>query len=1004
MHLKRLSLSGFRGVGSYLDLPLTRRTIIYGPNGSGKSSVLQSIVWSIYGKLPFLTGGVFTREDALVNDFLREAKAEVTLTLSDDVMLTRTREKKSSTTITQGTNILTATLEGSDPQVAVEQLVGLSLEEFFAAVFLHQETIRDFIISTPETRSAAIDRMLGTYLLRTLVRVVDPRVPAKAIQEAREAIQRVDQQLSQASLITREVIQIQERKRQYGDPAQLAQVLEEAHLALTSMAGELGVPISEPTISGLEESLDAVRQGQLGTVSDLNEQAGMLKTLRERYEHASVTGWQTVRERREQYGDPASLPASLKEIQQNLTPLAARLGVDIPEAAIADLEEGLAAARRSQPNIVGQFEKRIAQLDTLKERYEHAAVTGWQTVRERREQYGDPGELPSLLAEIRREFIPITTKLELATPQATITGLDMGLAAARRAQPSVVGRLEKQIGQLGTLRERYERISQEVIEDVSVPPVLEARRARIQARISTLNREIPDLNRQLRRRQGVEQELRDLRGQAQALPELRNEILQIREELETLEMASRRGTLYNQILAVGQGYLEEAEPEHCPLCKQKIADSQALVETLRQEIPQDVERMQQEGARLRAARDQKQGQAEQLEQEQRRIQELAEALGEYSEDLESQIESRQKESEELADELTTVQAEIIQVEGRIKLIAGTRNSLNAALQQIEEALGQSPGEDVVNALNQAIQTIRDEVVEIQALEFEPIAGRIDRAKQLDMIAQEEARLTQRLNEVLEEIEEALGQPPGEYVTCALDHAVQATGARASELQAFDFQPIARQLEQAKQLDAIQRDELRLHELESSYQTAKREKARLNYQIRRLTDLRDALQDIAETTKQRQQTIVTGVLSGLDIHRYYQQLDPHPAYRHLQIEPELTRRGTYNYWIKALTDDRSHGTYVQTRFSTAQANCAAIAIFLAVNQHLSKDLETIILDDPSQSMDPEHQKRLAQTLSAIPRQVIVATEDPQMFEFLADAFEAPTIHQLDAWTVDGACLA
>jgi len=76
----------------------------------------------------------------------------------------------------------------------------------------------------------------------------------------------------------------------------------------------------------------------------------------------------------------------------------------------------------------------------------------------------------------------------------------------------------------------------------------------------------------------------------------------------------------------------------------------------------------------------------------------------------------------------------------------------------------------------------------------------------------------------------------------------------------------------------------------------------------------------------------------------------------------------------------------------------------VNQHLSKELETIILDDPSQSMDPEHQLRLAQTLASIPRQVIVATEDPRTLERLAGAFEKPIIHELKPWTVGGTSLA
>ena len=205
---------------------------------------------------------------------------------------------------------------------------------------------------------------------------------------------------------------------------------------------------------------------------------------------------------------------------------------------------------------------------------------------------------------------------------------------------------------------------------------------------------------------------------------------------------------------------------------------------------------------------------------------------------------------------------------------------------------------------------------------------------------------------------------------------------------------------ADYLGQIQRDEVQLRQLESNNQVANRQKARLNYRIGRLVGLREALLDISETVKRRQENIVTGVLGGLDIHRYYQQLDPHPAYTRLQIEPELTDKGTYNYWVKALTDDYSHGTHVQTRFSTAQANCAAIAIFLAVNQHLSKNLETIILDDPSQSMDPSHKQRLAQTLATSTRQVIVATEDPQMFEFLRASFERPTVYELGAWTTEG----
>lgn len=913
MYLKHLSISGFRGVGSHLDLPLDHRTIIYGPNGSGKSCVLQAIAWTIYGKLPRLTGGVFTREDALVNDFLDEARAEIAVTLSDNVTITRTRNKQKSTT--RGKNPLTIPFETDDPQAAVEQLIGLSLEEFFAAVFLHQETIRDFITTAPEKRSATIDRMLGTYLLRTLVKVIDPKVPAKAIEEAEEAIKQLDQQLSQASVISREMIQ----------------------------------------------------------------------------------------KRKEEHGDPTKLPQLLEDIRQDLVPIAEKLGLSAPEAALAGLESSLAAARQAQLNTVSALENQAGQLGTLKERYEQASVTSWQVIQERKDKYGDPADLPNLLEEIQQHLTPIVKTLGLPVPEVTINSLESSLTATRRAQLTTSGSLEKKAGQLGTLKERYEQISKEVIEDISVPIELESRRNELQARISTQNREIAVLIHQLNQRRATEQDLAELRREVQALPGLRNDIEEMKRKLETLEAAGKQGTLYNQILAVGQEYLEQAQPERCPLCKQQIEDLQALLEILRQETPADVEKMRQEYQTVRATLVQKQDVAAQLEQKQKRIEELEIALTEFPEDLESQIEEKQKESEELTDELTTVQAEITQIEGRIKLVADHRRRLDDVLGGIKTALGRSPGEDVAGALEQEIQAVRKQATDVQALDIQPIADKLDRAKQLSQIQKDEVHLRQRLDAVLEEVKQALGRPPGEDVVGALDEAIQAARKQATEIQALDFQPIVEKLNRAKQLDEIQKDESRLRQFESSYQTASREKARLNYRIQRLTELRNALQDIAETTKRHQQTIVTSVLNALDIHRYYQQLDPHPAYRQLQIEPELTGKGTYNYWIKALTDDRSRGTYVQTRFSTAQANCAAIAIFLAVNQHLSKKLETIILDDPSQSMDPDHKMRLAQTLATIPHQAIVATEDPQTFEFLMDVFETPTVHELGSWTVDGASL-
>jgi len=805
MYLNHLSMSGFRGIGSSLDLPLGHRTIIYGPNGSGKTSILQAIAWALYGKLPTLTGGVFTREDALVNDFWDWPRAEITLTLSDGVVITRTRNKQSSTT--KGTNPLSVSFPADDPQAAVEQLIGLNSEEFLAAVFLNQEAIRDFITTTPEARSATIDRMIGTYLLRTLIKTVDPNVPAEAIEKAAAAIEQLERQLSQASVLSREVIQ--KRKEEYGDPSTLPQLLEDIRQDLAPITEKVGRSVPEAALADLDNGLTITRQAQLDRVSVLENRAGLLAALKDRYVQAAITNWQTIRQRKDQYGDPSALPNLLQEIQENLTPIAHALSFSTPQTTIADLERGITETRRAQPNVISKLEQEAGQLGTLKVQYEQAAVTNWQTVHQRRSQYGDPATLPGLLREIRQELSSIVAKLGIPVPPATVADLGKSLAEARRLQPSAISKLEQRAGLLSTLKERYEQASKEVIPDLSIPTQLKTRQSKLQEQINNLNREIPALNRQLNDRQATERRLAELRSEIQDLPALRVAIEQMQRDLETVEAAGKRGRLYNQILDVGREYLEQARPEHCPLCKETIKNLDRLLDTLHHETPADIEKMRQEYNNLRSLLAQRQNQALQLEHKQKQA-EITEAdLAKFPSSLESQMEEKQRESERVANELAAVQADIAQIEGRIKSNAENRNRLQAILNDVENSLGQPVGKDVSASLDLATLAARAQAAELQAFDFQPIADKLDRAKQLDAIQKDEIQLRQQLDTVLQGLKRVLRQLPGDDVAGAIDKAIQTTRKRADEIRVFDFQPIADRLDRARQLDAILKDEVQL---------------------------------------------------------------------------------------------------------------------------------------------------------------------------------------------------
>jgi len=69
-------------------------------------------------------------------------------------------------------------------------------------------------------------------------------------------------------------------------------------------------------------------------------------------------------------------------------------------------------------------------------------------------------------------------------------------------------------------------------------------------------------------------------------------------------------------------------------------------------------------------------------------------------------------------------------------------------------LRQLPGEDVPGAIDRAIQAVRERAAEIQGIDFQPIADKLNQAKQLNQIKKDEAQLRQRLHTVLEEVKEA----------------------------------------------------------------------------------------------------------------------------------------------------------------------------------------------------------------------------------------------------------
>lgn len=149
-----LTLEGFKSYRKPQTFTFESRTLfgIVGPTGSGKSSILEGLIFGLYGKTPSVKAGT-TR---LINS--QEAQARVQLTFeADDVaweVVRVLRIKGTSQVVLRRLDGVGDAITG-DRQVTerIEEIVGLDFEAFRSSVSLPQGEFDRFLKATPTERS-----------------------------------------------------------------------------------------------------------------------------------------------------------------------------------------------------------------------------------------------------------------------------------------------------------------------------------------------------------------------------------------------------------------------------------------------------------------------------------------------------------------------------------------------------------------------------------------------------------------------------------------------------------------------------------------------------------------------------------------------------------------------------------------------------------------------------------------------------------------------------------
>jgi len=199
--IRTVSMEGIRGFNRSEEVTFDESiTLIYGENGSGKSSLLQSIEWAMTGDIPYMKGGDFAREDAIVNLFNRNKKALVEISLRNQksaLILKRSRKMSSRTASGKQPlelDFANKTFKDQEAETELERVLNINLEGFSQSKYLHQETIREILQAKPEERSQAIDKLLGTYEVREFAKTIDidkrTKASITALQDTMDALKR----------------------------------------------------------------------------------------------------------------------------------------------------------------------------------------------------------------------------------------------------------------------------------------------------------------------------------------------------------------------------------------------------------------------------------------------------------------------------------------------------------------------------------------------------------------------------------------------------------------------------------------------------------------------------------------------------------------------------------------------------------------------------------------------------------------------------------------------
>lgn len=526
---------------------------------------------------------------------------------------------------------------------------------------------------------------------------------------------------------------------------------------------------------------------------------------------------------------------------------------------------------------------------------------------------------------------------------------------------------------LKTMKQNYEEALREVDSlETKDPEELVAKKSEISNQISAIETELDarisarkflqDESMVIRRLYSdldvARSELDNIEREFGGKTNIEEALKKLKSEIDDKRAAIDREESLGSLLVSGLDYLKSTLPKNCPLCKSDIV-YRNVIAILEKEIGE------RESAKI--------------------VRIFGNELGELTRQK-ARVESALGGVSKLEDQLGRIQLKMDEEKEKLKKKGfepkdDLRTFVNSELERVNTQ---------ISDIDERMRKLKTDATEVE-LKLEDLQKKIRKLASLEKQAQELVGIT----EAGEALVSLLAKRTG-----VLDQDIKTLEGLTE-----DIRTVRGSLEVCERILRFLKEKDRVDQLEKGLPLLQQRLNDLEEKYSKIKEVEVGLNDIYQAASTAREEMVKKALSELQstIGSYYSKILCHPYYVNLQLIPEEYRKKAI-YRIRAWDKDFKKGTYVQTRFSNAQTNAVALALFLSMSTRLESNLSLIMLDDPSQSMDEAHKRALSELLSEVlvERQILVATQDMQFRQFLKETLDETKtgFYELPKWDTKG----